>query len=83
MDVTVSPTLENFVPKFLVGGQVVEIKTQENEAAEARNGCLHEMAQVHICVLIQLIQMESIQLFMKKSPFSFPTDVRCNVINNA
>ena len=37
------------------------------------------MAQVHIRILIQLIQVESICLLMKKSSFSFPTDVGCDV----
>ena len=59
---TVSHTLENFVPKFLVGGQVVEIKRRKMKQLKQEIDVCMKMAQVHIRVLIQLIQEDSIQL---------------------
>ena len=81
MDVTVSPTLENFVPKFVVEGHVKKDAGKMRQLNQDMDVACNSPSS-RPCLDSAHPRGESVQLLIKKFSFSFPTDVGCNIVSN-
>ena len=77
------PYFRKFRPEISCWRSSSRDKTQENETTEARNRCLHENGPSSHLYLDSTDTRGKYSTFMKKSTFFFPTDMECNIINNA